>query len=263
MNELTLSIKREILPLASDVLFSLFGFPIASSTLMAVLITLLVLFFSFKYIKKFKLIPGKLQLITEIFVEEVKNLLNQITNNRSKHTDKVFPIIATMFVYLGISNLIGVVPGLNEITIEGISIFRAPTTDFSTTLGLSLAAVLVIQWVSIKEYGFLGHIGKFFKFKELFAGFKKGLKDGMMALIDFFVGLLDIIGEFAKIISLALRLFGNMYAGAVLMTIIFGAVAFVLPAIWLGMNIFVGVLQAMVFGALIAAYYMLAVKDED
>jgi F-type H+-transporting ATPase subunit a len=263
MSEFGLNIQRDILSLKSDILFDVFGFPVASSTAMTILIMILIAIFSVVVVRKFTQIPGRFQAFIEIFYEETEGLLNQITNNRSKHTQILFPIIAAMFVYLGISNLIGVIPGISEITFKGMSLFRAPTSDFSTTLGLALASVLAIQWVSIKEFGILGHLGKFFKLKEVFLGFKKSIMEGVMALIDFFVGLLDIIGEFAKIISLALRLFGNMYAGAVLMTIIFGAVAFVVPVIWVGMNIFVGVLQAMVFGALVGAYYMLAVKEED
>ena len=84
-----------------------------------------------------------------------------------------------------------------------------------------------------------------------------------IALIDFFVGVLDIIGEVAKVISLSLRLFGNMFAGQVLALILLGALAYIVPSVWLAMNLFVGVLQALVFSALVAAYYMLAVKPDE
>jgi F-type H+-transporting ATPase subunit a len=189
-------------------------------------------------------------------------LIQQITASE-KHAKRVFPIIGAMLVYLTIANLIGLIPGLSEFTYNGTPVFRSPTADFNTTFGLAFGAILVLQFVSIKDYGLFGHIGKFFKFKEVYQGFRKGVSAGFVALIDFFVGVLDIIGELAKIISLALRLFGNMYAGNVLMVIIMGALAYVLPAVWLGMNIFVGILQAMVFSALVAAYYMLAIKPED
>jgi F-type H+-transporting ATPase subunit a len=79
-----------------------------------------------------------------------------------------------------------------------------------------------------------------------------------MAIIDFFIGLLDIVGEATKVISLSLRLFGNMYAGQVLAIIILGFFSIVVPSIWLAMNLFVGVLQAVVFASLVASYYMLA-----
>jgi len=256
-----IGIVRDIPSLEPDVVFSIAGFPIASSTLMILLITLIVALLSGLMIRRFAVKPGKFQTAIELLYEQVVGLVDQITQSR-KHSERIFPIIGAMLVYLTIANLIGVIPGLTEITYEGSPIFRSPTADFNTTFGLAFAAVLVLQFVSIKDYGVLGHLGKFIKLKEVYQGFKKGISSGLVSLIDFFVGLLDIIGEIAKIVSLALRLFGNMYAGNVLMVIIFGAISVVLPAVWLGMNIFVGVLQAMVFSALVAAYYMLAVKPE-
>lgn len=256
-----IGIVRDIPSLEPDIIFSVAGFPIASSTLMILLITLIISVLSGFIIKTFTVKPGKFQTIIELLYEQIVDLINQITQSR-KHAQRIFPIIGSMLVYLTIANLIGVIPGLTEITYNDSALFRSPTADFNTTFGLAFAAVIILQFVSIKEYGVLGHLGKFFKFKEVYQGFKKGLSAGLVSLIDFFVGLLDIIGEIAKIVSLALRLFGNMYAGNVLMVIIFGAISVVLPAIWLGMNIFVGVLQAMVFSALVAAYYMLAVKPE-
>jgi len=256
-----IGIVRDIPSLEPDVVFSIAGFPIASSTMMILLITLIIAALSAFSIRNFKVKPGKFQTIVELLYEQVVGLINQITQSR-KHAERIFPIVGAMLVYLTIANLIGVIPGLTEITFNGGPVFRSPTADFNTTFGLAFASILVLQFVSIKDYGVLGHLGKFFKVKEVYQGFKKGFTAGLVSLIDFFVGLLDIIGEIAKIVSLALRLFGNMYAGNVLMVIIFGAISVALPAVWLGMNIFVGVLQAMVFSALVAAYYMLAVKPE-
>jgi F-type H+-transporting ATPase subunit a len=195
--------------------------------------------------------------------ESIVDLTNQITGNSKKHTGILIDVIAGMMIYLLLANLLPLIPGLTDIQVNNVALFRQPTADFSTTLGLSLAAVIAIQFVSIKEWGILGHIGKYLPLKKVYLGFKKGIGSGFMTLIDVFVGLLDILGEFAKIISLSLRLFGNMYAGAVLMMIIFGAIAWGLPAVWLGMNIFTGVLQAMVFAVLVGAYYMLVIKNPE
>lgn len=260
---LALNIKRDILGLEPDVLFSVFGFPVASSTLASVLITLVFAWLVYFVIRNYKIIPSKAQVAVEMIYEEILGLVNQITNNSRKHTERLFPIIAAILVYLLFANIMTTLPGIGEITFGGVSLFRAPTTDFNTTIGLALGAVLVLQWVSIKKSGLLGHLGNYFKFKELIAGFKQGIGQGLVAMIEFFVGLLDIIGELAKVISLALRLFGNMYAGQVLMIVIFGAVAYILPAVWLGMGLFVAILQAMVFAALVAAYYMLLYPEAD
>ena len=262
MDSFGLQIKREITGLDPEIIFSIGGFPIASSTLMIFLIVFVFIVFAFFATRKFSIRPGGFQIIVEEIYNQIIGLVDQITSSK-KHSKKIFPVIGAMLVYLAVANLIGLIPGLTSITFNGKAIFSSATADFNTTFGLALGAVIAIQIISIKEWGVLGHLGKFFKFKEVAQGFKKGISDGFIALIDFFVGLLDIIGEVAKVVSLALRLFGNMYAGQVLMIILFGAVAFVIPSIWLAMNIFVGVLQAMVFAALVAAYYMLAVKEDE
>lgn len=255
------SIVRDVPGLDPDIVFRIGNFPIASSTMMIFLITLLLVVFAIVVARTFSVRPTKFQTGVELVYEQIVGLVSQITQSR-KHTERILPVIAAMLIYLAIANLIGLIPGLTEITFDGGPVFRSPTADFNTTFGLALGAVIALQFISIRDYGVFGHIGKFLKFKEVYQGFKKGLSSGLEALIDFFVGILDIIGEAAKVVSLALRLFGNMYAGNVLMVIIFGAISIVLPAVWLGMNIFVGVLQAMVFSALVAAYYMLSIKPE-
>jgi F-type H+-transporting ATPase subunit a len=154
-------------------------------------------------------------------------------------------------------------PGLSAILYNGSTVFRGPTSDFNTTFGLAFGAVLFLQFVSIKDFGFLGYLGKFFKFKEIYFGFKSSVGDGFMAIVDFFIGLLDIVGEFAKVVSLSLRLFGNMYAGDVLSTLILGSFAYVLPVTWSAMSLLSGVVQAIVFGSLVTSYYMLAAKEES
>ena len=84
----------------------------------------------------------------------------------------------------------------------------------------------------------------------------------MLGIIHFFVGLIEVIGEVAKVISLSLRLFGNMFAHEVLMIILLGAFSIGVPALWMGMGILVGVVQAVVFTALITVYYSLLVREE-
>ena len=87
--------------------------------------------------------------------------------------------------------------------------------------------------------------------------------DGFVAIIDLFVGVLNIVGELAKVISLSFRLFGNIYAGQILAIIIMGALAYGLPAVWTLMSGFTGLLQGMVFASLVAVYYTLMLKPSD
>ncbi|MEZ4103503.1 MAG: FoF1 ATP synthase subunit a [Candidatus Paceibacterota bacterium] len=237
-------------------------FRIANSTTFILLIIVLLVVFYRLVVRKFKIRPSSTQTVVEMIYEGIASFLDQITDSRER-TNKIFPIIATIFIFVGISNLIGLIPGLTTIKIGSMSLFRTPTADFNTTFVLAFGSVLVLQFVSIVEWGLLDHINKFVKFKDVYKGFKGGLKSGVMSLIDFAIGLLDIVGEFAKIFSLSLRLFGNMYAGEVLMIIIMGGFAYLIPSLWLSMNILSGLIQALVFGSLVTAYYMLSIKPEE
>ncbi len=258
-----LGISREISPIGPETVFTIGDFRIANSTTFLIFIILCLALFCYFVVRKFKVKPGGAQSVVEMLYEGIAGFLDQITDSRER-TNKIFPIIATIFIFVGISNLIGLIPGLTTITFNGVSLFRTPTADFNTTFVLAFGSVLVLQFVSMYEWGIIDHINKFVKFKDVYKGFKSGLKDGIMSVIDFAIGLLDIVGEFAKIFSLSLRLFGNMYAGEVLMIIIMGGFAYLVPALWLSMNILSGLIQALVFGSLVTAYYMLSIKpDED
>lgn len=256
-----LQLERPIPEVNPDIIFRIFGYGISNTTLLIVFIMIgLVFLFAFR---KYKIIPSKFQALFEIFVEGVFDLVHQVTGNK-KVAERVFYITATIFLYLIITNLIGMyVPGLTSITYNGISIFRTPTSDFNTTLGLAAGMILLTHLVSIKDFGFFGHVGKFLQFKEVYVGFRKSPAEGGMAMVGLFVGILDVVGEFAKIIALSLRLFGNLYAGEVLMTVIFGGLAFALPALWMGMSTLSGVVQAVVFGLLFTAYYSSSVKHPE
>ena len=248
--------------LQPPVVFWVGEFPVTSSFLMIVLVTVLLVVFSVIIRRTLKMVPGKFQSSVEMLYEGMETLINQITRNKDV-TDKIFPLIASLFVFVGISNIIGLVPGITSISWNGVDIFRSPTSDFNTTFALATAMVLLVQWVSIKDWGLLGYLGKFVQIKEVWQGFKKGIGEGAIAFINFLIGLLDIVSEIAKIVSLSMRLFGNIYAGEILAAIILGGLAYALPAVWMSMNIFVGIIQALVFGSLVAAYYTLAKRPGD
>lgn len=255
-------IERAIDPVAPQVVFHIGSFPIANSTIFIFLIIVLIAFTSFFIIKKFSFSPKKVQALFEITYESIEDLLNQITGHK-KYTKILYPFIGALFIFIALANLLGFIPILTSITYNDILILRTPTADFNTTFSLAVSAILIIHLISIKDWGVFGHLGKFFKFKEVYFGFKKSISLGFISIIDFFIGLLDIIGEIAKIISLSLRLFGNLYAGMVLTTVIFGAIAYFLPVVWSMLGILFGVVQAIVFGSLVTAYYMMAIKTEE
>lgn len=255
-----LQVQSEIISVRPETVFSIGAFDVTNSIVMGVFITILLTLFVVYTRRRLTLNPSKTQSVLEMAVEGMLYLVEQITADRKK-AEKLLPLIGTIFVFFMISNLITLIPGVGSITYNGVPVFRGPTNDFNMTFSVALAIVILSQIMSIKHFGVFGHLGKYFKFKELFQGFKKGIGTGMVALIDFLIGLLDIISELAKVFSLSLRLFGNMFAGEILLALLLGAFAFVVPTVWLGMNLLVGVIQAIVFGALSAAYYTMAVSD--
>lgn len=261
MNPLQITTDRP--GIQPDVIFHIGNFPVSNSLLMIVLILLLCLPFIWYTSRRLNLKPSKLQNAIEVAYNGMYNLIYQLTGS-DKYTQRLFPLIAGIFVFIGLANLLSIViPFLTSITYRSVPIFRTPTADFNTPFALAVAIIIMIQIISIKKWGILKHMGQYFQFKQVWQGFKHGFSAGMMAVVNFLIGLLDIISEIAKVVSLSVRLFGNMFAGEMLAIIIIGFLAIGLPAVWMSMSLLVGVIQAMVFGALTAAYYMLAVEPEE
>lgn len=256
-----LQVSRELTPIQPEIVFYIGNFGIANSTLLVLLIALAFFLVGKLVVSKFTLVPTKFQSMLEMVYESMSDLVQQVTNDRY-HAQRILPLITTILVYFAIANVIAFIPGLTDITYNGVAIFRTPTSDFNTAFGVSLAAVVVLNITAIQEWGFLGYLGKFFNFKGIIQGFKKGFMDGFIGIIEFFVGILDIIGEIAKVVSLSFRLFGNVYAGQVLAIIIMGAFAWGLPALWAIMSNFTGILQGFVFAALVSVYYSLTLKPK-
>jgi len=254
-----LQVAGDIPSLQPPVLFHIGSWPITSSLMLIWLILLLTIVVVRVLFKILSLRPGIYQNIFEVLYESMLKLVDQITSSR-KISEKIFPLIATLFLFIGVSNLITLIPGLTSLTYNGKEIFRSPTTDFNTTFALALAMLILIQVQSIRDWGIFGYIGRFIQIKPLILSFKQGLGAGLTAFINFLIGFLDIVSEIAKVVSLSMRLFGNIFAGEVLTVIIMAGLAYALPAVWMAMGILTGVVQALVFGSLVAAYYTISLN---
>jgi len=257
-----MQVVREIISIEPEILFNVFGLSIADSTMATLLIAIVVLCIGFFFIRRFTMVPTRAQLVVETMYEAAYDLIGNIINSESK-TKKAFPLVGALLFYLVFANLIGLIPGVEQVLWNGVPLFRTATSDFNTTFGLALAAIIIINVLSMREKGIFGYLDQFFKFGALWRGFRKSFGDGLLAIIEFFIGLLDIVGEAVKVVSLSLRLFGNMLAGQILMIILLGFIAVVIPSAWLAMNLLVGVLQAVVFASLVASYYALATDEAE
>lgn len=259
------SVKEALPPIKPEVLGNVGPFSIANTTTTILLIAILSLVVA-RLLKKPSDKPGMFQNIMEYLYESILSLVTSIVGDIHR-AKKVAPYIASILLFLAVSNLLPLILGIFPFMVtlsngEHADLFRGVTTDFNTTFSLALAVVLILQIIGIKEQGLFGYLSHFIQIKQVIKGFRNGFGEGMVAVIGFFVGLIEIIGEVAKTVSLSLRLFGNMFAHEVLTVILLSAFAFGLPAIWMGMGVLVGVVQSLVFAALVTVYYSLVLKKE-
>jgi F-type H+-transporting ATPase subunit a len=130
-----------------------------------------------------------------------------------------------------------------------VPLFRAPSADLNVTLALALVTMVMVQFWGVQALG-ANYFHKFFNFNT-----GKGFIRGIFA----FSGILELISEFAKIISFAFRLFGNIFAGEVLLAVMAFLVAFIVPVAFYGLELFVGFIQALVFMMLAVVFFSTAV----
>jgi F-type H+-transporting ATPase subunit a len=250
----------------ADEVFSIAGWPVSNSTTFLVFIT--ILFFAFYFAaKRFKSIPGFFQSLVELTLEAIENLLSSLTGGKSHRVAQLMFPIATIFLVVGSINIIGSFPIINQFTIIShdhvVPLFRKATSDINVTLPLALAIVLSMQAFGVMNWGFFGYFKRFVPLHILYKETKEhGVGGFFMGLIELFVGLLELISEVVKVVSLSLRLFGNMFAGEILLAILTGIFAIALPAVWLGFDFMVAIIQTIVIGCLTSVYYVLVVKED-
>jgi F-type H+-transporting ATPase subunit a len=256
-----LQIKQHIPEIEAHTLFEIGSFPVKDSFLMILLLTFVFIGLVF-FVARFKLVPGRFQSFCEYIYEAILNLMTQVIGSE-KRAQIALPIVGSIMLYIGIANLIPLIPFISAFKFGDYHLLRPATADFNTTFGLALAVVVSTQLIGIKEWGFFKFISRYFPIQDVYHGFKKGIGAGFESIIHLFVGVLELIGEAAKAISLSMRLFGNIFAHEVLTVVIIGAFAYILPVVWMGFGILVGVVQAMVFGILVSIYYGMVIKEGD
>lgn len=294
------------------------------------IVMLLLVWFAYAATRKMQLVPSGLQNLMETIIEMLDGLTSSVAGNRGR---KFFPIVATIFLFVLVSNWLGLIPGFGPvgyITVsdkhpapEGIATFdlgkgfsdfigpqheskddhktetkpvdshgepakgattqaapaeeeeqvlapfvRSPSTDMNTTLALALISVVLTQIFGMQVVGVLKYWTKFFvfgKFIEFFKELFKGKFNGGLlgfGFLDFFVGILEFVSEMVKILSFTFRLFGNIFAGEVVLLIMafLGSTYFFLgmPFPFYALEIFVGFMQAFVFAILTLVFMTIA-----
>lgn len=204
-----------------------------------------------------KLRPGKLQNFLEHILELLMGYFDQVTGDRKK-TLKFLPIVGSVFFFILLSNWLGLLPGTGSITVGHEFLLRPANTDLNLTLAMALVSVVGSHVVAFFSIGFFTHINKFIQIGTIVKSLKHGPIGIFTAVVEFGVGLIEIASEFAKIMSLSLRLFGNIFAGEVLMTVIASLFAVLLPTPFMLLELLVGLIQAAVFAILTLVYMTMA-----
>ena len=201
--------------------------------------------------KKLALVPQTGQGIVEAGLEGLLDLMDSVLGDRHK-SERYLPLVGTIFIMVMTANWLGLLPGVGSIGIQGehefTPFFRAPSADLNFTLAIAIISVVATHILAFKELGAKAHLTKFFNFSNP---------------ILFFVGILELVSEFAKIVSFSFRLFGNVFAGEVLLIIIGFLAPYVAPVPFLFLEIFVGFVQAFVFAMLTLVFVAIATTSHD
>lgn len=247
--------------LAPEKIFTIGSFAITNTMVNVWLAIVFFLVLGILLRRKVSLRPGKLQNFLEYVLEGVLNTFDQVTADRKK-TIKFLPIVGTIFFFVLISNWIGLLPGIGSITIGGHKeLLRPANTDLNLTVVMALVAVIGSHIMGLFTVGVFAHIGKYIQVGGIIKSLKKGPIAIFAALIEFAVGLLEIVSEMAKVLSLSLRLFGNIFAGEVLIVVIRSLVSVVVPTPFMMLELLVGLIQAAVFAILTLVYFTVATSE--
>ena len=241
--------------LAPETIFYIKSFPVTNTLLMAwlelIFLALVVLIVRLRLAR----IPARLQSFIELIIESLLNFMEGVAGSR-QNAKRFFPLVATIFIFVLASNLVEIIPGLGTVGIweeeHGskllIPFIRSNSADMNFTLALAILAVFAVQVFGVSSLGFFKYASRFINFKNP---------------IYFFVGILELFAELAKIISFSFRLFGNIFAGEVLLLTMMFLLPFFGPIPFLFLEIFVGFVQALIFATLTLIFLKIATSAHE
>lgn len=236
--------------LAAEKIGHIGNFSVTNSMVLSWIASIVLFVIALLATRNMKLVPAGIQNVFEIIIEFLWNLFNDVFGDE-KSTKKYFSLLATFFLFILANNWLGTLPGVGSVGINEIEhgqnvfvpLFRPGNADLNHTLALALISVISIQIFGIIAIGFFKYAGKFISFKNP---------------IGFFIGILELIGETVKILSFSFRLFGNIFAGEVLLTVIATLIPYFVPIPFSILELFVGLVQALVFTMLTLVFIKIA-----
>ncbi len=238
--------------LKAETIFHLGSLPVTNSLIASWLAVLVLIIFAIVLRLQLKTIPGRMQNLFEMVFEYFLNLMEDVYGSYDR-AKKVFPFVLTFFLFILFSNWMGILPGVGSLGIYEYShqtnqiffvpILRSANADLNTTLSLAIISVLLTQIFGIMAAGFFKYLKRFFNLK---------------GPIDLFASILEFFSELIKVISFSFRLFGNIFAGEVLLLVVSALVPYVAPLPFYALELFVGLMQALVFTMLTIVFIRLA-----
>ncbi len=254
--------------------WTFFGlFPITNALLTTWLTMLFLIVFAILATRGMEVIPKGLQNATEMLIEALYGLVEDVAGPRL--APHLFSLVATIFLFVLISNWIDLLApilaavGFRTVR-EGkeviIPLLRSPSTDLNFPLALAIISVTLTQVWGVREQGFRHYVGKFVnlsgfrRFFHLLTGRGEGSVIGalLQGFLDFYMGIVEFVSELAKLISFSFRLFGNIFAGEVLLLVMPSFLSMLLILPFLGLEVFVGLIQAFIFAVLTLAFITMA-----
>ncbi|MFH0831196.1 MAG: F0F1 ATP synthase subunit A [Parcubacteria group bacterium] len=248
--------KEIQISLSAEELFHIGPLVVSNSLLVTWIVIAVLALLAWLAGRRVRLVPNGLQNVFETIFEFLLTLIESVTLSRKK-AERFFPILATFFLFIIVANLTDILPGVGTIGLyevsehgkEFVPYFRPPTSDLNVTLALAVVTVVATQFFGIGALGLAKHLKKYFT-----------LKGGPTHT---FVGLLEVLSEVAKMISFSFRLFGNIFAGEVLLTVIAVIMPFVAPLPFYLLELFVSFIQALVFTMLSLVFMTIATASHE
>lgn len=240
--------------LKAEELFHIGSLNVTNALFLAVITMLIFVIWAVYFNKKISLVPKGFQNFFEIIFEGALELMETVLGSR-KSAEKYAPLVITIFLFVMTSNWLGLTPFVGSIGIEHVEhghhaftpLLRAPAADLNFTVFIAMLSVVLANLFGFIALGFKRHASKFFNFKNP---------------IMTFVGFLELVSEFVKIVSFSFRLFGNIFAGEVLLLVVGFLVPYFIPLPFLFLEVFVGFIQAFIFAMLTLVFIAMATSEE-
>ncbi|KKW23324.1 MAG: ATP synthase subunit a [Parcubacteria group bacterium GW2011_GWA2_51_12] len=257
-------------PLAAETIFQIGPLPVTNTYINSTIVLVLFLILGLLLRKRTAEVPGKLQNFVESVFEVLLGYSDRVTHDRKKSL-RFFPLVGSLFFFILISNWLGIFPGIGSIgrwlvvhgEAELVPLFRPANTDLNMTLAMAVLGVVASHVFGVVAIGFWKYANKFVKLGDIWHSFRKGGISIFVAVVEFGVGLIEIFSEVAKMVSLSLRLFGNVFAGEVLLTVMASLLAFIVPLPFIALEVLVGLIQAVVFAMLVLVYLTVATMEVE